>query len=52
MTSTFKKWYDKHKVAYNEKRKQRYHNDPEYRDKIKQSLKDRYWAKKKGDNEC
>lgn len=35
-TKGFKKWYDKNKAALNAKRTQRYSDDPEYREKIKE----------------
>lgn len=33
-SKSFRKWYDKNGEGYNVRRKQRYHSDPEYREKV------------------
>lgn len=30
----FHRWYDRHKDEYNQRRRERYHSDPEYREKV------------------
>lgn len=34
MADTFKRWYEKHKETFNEERRDRYHSDPEYRQRV------------------
>ena len=36
---SYKEWYAKNKERLSEERKQRYHNDPEYKDKVRQQAK-------------
>ena len=37
---TYRKWYESNGADYNEERKKRYANDPEYRDRIKAQAKE------------
>jgi hypothetical protein len=34
MSETFRRWYERNKDAFNSERKERYHTDPEYRQKV------------------
>lgn len=35
----FKRWYERHKKSFNAKRKERYRKDPEYRNKVIQTVR-------------
>jgi len=46
MTWTYKDWYEKNKEKISERRKKKYRDDPEYRMKLKDASKERYWKQK------
>lgn len=39
-TWTYKEWYEQNKSDVNDKRRQRYHSDPAYREKVKQASRE------------
>lgn len=41
---TFKDWYDENKKKLNAKKKERYENDPKYKDAARQRVRDKYNA--------
>jgi hypothetical protein len=43
---TYQKWYEKNKEGHNERRRERYHNDPAYRAKALERARD-YRARRK-----